>query len=103
MGDKALYDKFSAHPYYVATAPGVAFAYMPDFRRARKDVYVEAPTLAALADRIGVPAAELEKSAAAANSLTDRGPFFALGPVRAAASTRSSTAARRGSTTSRAT
>ena len=90
IGDRALYRKFSADPYYVATAPGVAFAYMPDFRRSRKDVYAEASTLPELATEIGVPAATLSKSVAAANEslaggsapLTE-GPFFALGPVRA--------------------
>lgn len=83
IGDTALFDRFSAYPYYVATAPGVAFAYMPDFRRARKDVFTEAPTLAALADQIGVPADELDISAAQSHSLSKTGPFFALGPVRA--------------------
>lgn len=83
IGDRALYEKFSTDPYHVATAPGVAFAYMPDFRRARPDVYAEAPTLESLADRIGVPAEHLTKSAAAAGTLNGQAPYFALGPVRA--------------------
>lgn len=83
IGDRALYEKFSTDPYHVATAPGVAFAYMPDFRRARSDVYAEAPTLAALADRIAVPAERLAASAAAAGTLSGQAPYFALGPVRA--------------------
>lgn len=90
VGDRTLYEKFSSDPHYVATAPGVAFAYMPDFRRSRKDVYAEAPTTDELAAEIGISAAALNKSIAdAAASVTGgaapltEGPYFALGPVRA--------------------
>lgn len=82
IGDHALYQKFSAQPHYVATAPGVAFAYMPDFRRARKDVYAEAAGVAELAQRIGIPAARLQESMDRAGTLC-AGTYFALGPVRA--------------------
>lgn len=90
VGDQTLFETFSSGDDFVASAPGVARAYMPDFRRSRKDVYVEADTLADLARKIGVPASgienAIEKSNAAARdgrARVERAPFFALGPVRA--------------------
>jgi succinate dehydrogenase/fumarate reductase flavoprotein subunit len=90
IGDRKLREIFSRAPNYVATAPGVAHAYLQDFRRARRDVYFEAPTLEALANKIGVPAKALQlavssaKEAATAGPGTalDSAPYFALGPVR---------------------
>jgi len=71
--DGALARRFSAWPHFISTAPGVAYAYLPDYRRNRKDVYAEAPTLEALARKLGMAALEA--------SFTEP-PFIALGPVR---------------------
>ena len=71
--DGPLARRFSAWPDFVSTAPGVAYAYMPDYKRNRPDVYTEAPTLKALAEKLGLP--KLEVSLASP-------PFVALGPVR---------------------
>ena len=71
--DGALARRFSAWPHFISTAPGVAYAYLPDYRRNRPDVYTEAPTLAALAQRLGMPSLEAGLTQA---------PFIALGPVR---------------------
>jgi fumarate reductase flavoprotein subunit len=71
--DGALARRFSAWPDFISTAPGVAYAYLPDYRRNRKDVYTEAPTLEALAGKLGMTALEA--------SFTEP-PFIALGPVR---------------------
>jgi succinate dehydrogenase/fumarate reductase flavoprotein subunit len=76
--DRAIAQQFSAWPHFISTAPGVAYAYLADYRRNRKDVFHGAPTLVGLAGQIGVPAAALER---AVGSL-DRAPFYALGPVR---------------------
>lgn len=76
--DAALAGKFSAWPHFVSTAPGVAYAYMPDYRRNRPDVFTEARTLNALADRLGMSKEVLGKSA----GTLIRAPFIALGPVR---------------------
>ncbi|MBI1397001.1 MAG: FAD-dependent oxidoreductase [Betaproteobacteria bacterium] len=92
--DGALARRFSAWPHFVSTAPGVAYAYVPDYRRNRPDVHVEAPTLAALETKLGMPSGSFEASArelARARANRDRGaqqaawepPFVALGPVRA--------------------
>jgi len=79
--DKPFADKFSAWPYFISTAPGVAYAYLPDYRRNRRDLFHQADTAQALARSIGVPAASLEKSIGALAG-GGRPPYFALGPVR---------------------
>jgi fumarate reductase flavoprotein subunit len=71
--DGAIARRFSGWPDFVSTAPGVAYAYLPDYRRNRLDVYTEAPTLKALARRLGMPAIE---------AVLTQPPFVALGPVR---------------------
>ncbi|HWA37819.1 MAG TPA: FAD-dependent oxidoreductase [Burkholderiales bacterium] len=76
--DGALAAKFSAWPHFVSTAPGVAYAYMPDYRRNRPDVFTQANDLASLAGKLGMQATELKKSA----EKLSRPPFIALGPVR---------------------
>ncbi len=81
--DDALARRFSAWPHFVSTAPGIAYAYLPDYRRNRRDVFNEAPTLAALAGRLGMDAEALAASAAQApRRRLGPGPFVALGPVR---------------------
>ncbi|MEP9377367.1 FAD-dependent oxidoreductase [Aquabacter sp. CN5-332] len=91
--DGPLARKFSGYPYYVSTASGFSYASMEDYRRNRQDIFHEAPTLAALAGQIGVPAKALEATVAKLNAeraktptpgrpeLKD-GPYVALGPVR---------------------
>ena len=48
----------------MSTAPGIAYAYVPDYRRNRPDVYRQAPTLAALADAAGMQPDTLEAAIA---------------------------------------
>jgi succinate dehydrogenase/fumarate reductase flavoprotein subunit len=87
--DHALADKFTAWPYFVSTAPGVAYAYLKDYRRNRADIYHQADTLEGLAASMGVPAANLSATIADYNA-TGRGtrleigrpPYCALGPVK---------------------
>ncbi len=84
--DGPIARRYKAWPHYISTAPGLAYAFLDDYRRNRPDVYTEAPTLESLANRLGVKASALRRSAAAsagdARALTE-GPFIALGPVRA--------------------
>ena len=81
--DGELARKFSAWPHFISTAPGVAYAYLPDYRRNRRDVYAQAPTVAALAARTGMDAATLQASLdASPRRRFAAGPFVALGPVR---------------------
>jgi succinate dehydrogenase/fumarate reductase flavoprotein subunit len=79
--DQNLYRKFSRWPYFISTAPGVAYAYMADYRRNRADIFHEAGTLEGLAASTGVPAENLAATFAGCSKLR-QGPFFALGPVK---------------------
>lgn len=87
--DQALATKFSGWPYFVSTAPGIAYAYIDDYRRCRKDIFGRADTVDALAKQLGVPPAQLADTLMQYNA-TERGerppiaqgPFYALGPVR---------------------
>ena len=91
--------RFSAWPDFISTAPGVAYAYLPDYRRNRPDIHQQAGTLAELASRLGMPSAALEASVRAYNRQVtaqagaaglnqaprpalETAPFTALGPVR---------------------
>ena len=92
--DARLARQFSAWPHFVSTAPGVAYAYVPDYRRNRPDVYCEASTIADLASKLGMSGQALQNTVSAHNSdATLQGangsrptlaepPFIALGPVR---------------------
>ena len=92
--DARLARQFSAWPHFVSTAPGVAYAYVPDYRRNRQDVYTQAPSLTQLATRLDVSAAALNATVSEHNAaLSAEGaeaqrpalvdpPFIALGPVR---------------------
>ena len=87
--DHALASKFSAWPCFVSTAPGVAYAYLEDYRRNRSDIYHQAGSVEDLAVAMGVPRGDL---VAAINGYNGAGrkmrpplaqaPFYALGPVK---------------------
>lgn len=89
--DGDLADAFQAWPNFVSTAPGIAYAYVDDYRRNRPDIFHRADTLAELAGKTGMNAAALERAVAAYNDSEAGGdrrrmekpPFIALGPVRA--------------------
>ena len=87
--DDALAEKFEAWPYFVSTAPGVAYAYLSDYRRNRRDIYHQANTVAGLAQSMRVPrsalAATLERYNAGDHGerpALARAPYYALGPVK---------------------
>ena len=87
--DQRLAAMFTGWPYFLSTAPGVAYAYLGDYRRNRSDIFHEAPTIEALADRMGVPKDNLARtlenynaSARETRPALDRGPYYALGPVK---------------------
>ena len=88
--DHKLATQFSRWPYFVSTAPGVAYAYIDDYKRSRRDIFKKADSLGALAAEMGVPGDALTQAIDAYNNDSDRtrppitdGPFYALGPVRA--------------------
>lgn len=88
--DEAVASKFKQWPYFVSTAPGVAYAYLKDYQRNRPDIFHRASTLQGLADSMGVPLPALRETVDAYNNSTDRsgrpalgaGPYYALGPVK---------------------
>jgi fumarate reductase flavoprotein subunit len=82
--DGRLAQRFSAWPHFVSTAPGVAYAYVPDYRRNRRDVYTEADSVGELAGKLGMDARALEESCAKTGerAALAEAPFIALGPVR---------------------
>ncbi len=77
--DGRLAQQFSAWPHFVSTAPGVAYAYVPDYRRNRPDVFTEAASLTELARKLQMPPQALETAAGKRKGET---PFIALGPVK---------------------
>jgi succinate dehydrogenase/fumarate reductase flavoprotein subunit len=88
--DSRLARAYSAAPNYISTAPGIAYAYLGDYRRNRKDVFHKAATLPKLAAQLGMTQAQLvetveqynSKTATAKRATIVEGPFYALGPVR---------------------
>jgi hypothetical protein len=89
--DGAIAERFTAWPHFISTAPGVAYAYIGDYRRNRRDICHEGQSVAELAGRIGVPAGKLEDTivrsnaaqVAAGRPALTRAPWIALGPIKA--------------------
>jgi fumarate reductase flavoprotein subunit len=87
--DARVAQDFEAWPNFISTAPGVAYAYLADYRRNRRDVFAQASTLDALAQALHMPQGSLATAVAAHNAAAGNrrrfgdGPFVALGPVRA--------------------
>jgi succinate dehydrogenase/fumarate reductase flavoprotein subunit len=78
---QGLARQFSRWPNYVSTAPGVAYAYIPDYRRNRPDVFSQASDLRKLATQLNMSPEMLEQAVANVAGF-DQPPFVALGPVR---------------------
>lgn len=89
--DGALAAAFQSWPNFISTAPGIAYAYLDDYRRNRPDIFFQGKTLAELAAKTGMDPEKLKKSVDEYNAIYaggDRGPmqtppFVALGPVQA--------------------
>ncbi|HZM47850.1 MAG TPA: FAD-dependent oxidoreductase [Burkholderiales bacterium] len=87
--DHTLAQRFTAWPHYISTAPGIAYAYLADYRRNRADIYHEAATVEGLARSMDVPADALARTLSEYNG-GERGarpaiaaaPYYALGPVK---------------------
>lgn len=87
--DSKIGTAFQAWPNAVSTAPNVAYAYLDDYKAARKDLYHEASSVEDLARSLNVDASTLKAALVAHNAAQtsaekrhDTPPFFALGPVR---------------------
>lgn len=87
--DARIAATFRAWPHFVSTAPGVAYAYLDDYRRHRRDICTSAPGLDELAAKLALPPAALRATVDAYNAGArgDRPalaepPFTALGPAK---------------------
>lgn len=87
--DQKVAEKFSGWPYYISTAPGVAYAYLDDYRRNRPDIFHQSATIPGLAASMGVSdqaltqtLAEYNASERQARPALDQGPYYALGPIK---------------------
>jgi succinate dehydrogenase/fumarate reductase flavoprotein subunit len=87
--DKRMVELFSGWPHFISTAPGVAYAYVDDYRRNRKDIFAQSATLEGLAGKLAIPAATLAQTLRTHNTSAGNrpkigdGPYVALGPLRA--------------------
>ena len=77
--DARIAERFRRYPYFISTAPGIAYAYFDDYAWGRPDLVQRGETPEALAGRIG---AQPDRLRAAAEKLSGR-PLFAMGPVQA--------------------
>lgn len=76
--DARIAERYRAWPHFISTAPGIAYAYLADYRRNRADICTEATRIETLAARLGMDPAALARSAEGLGA----GPYLALGPVR---------------------
>ncbi|MCC6535710.1 MAG: FAD-dependent oxidoreductase [Burkholderiales bacterium] len=77
--DESVAQRFKRYPNYISTAPGIAYAYFPDYERGRPDLVHRACSVQALAQRLGMAVERLRAATAGLGS----GMLYALGPVRA--------------------
>jgi succinate dehydrogenase/fumarate reductase flavoprotein subunit len=84
--DSRIGESLSKWPNYISTAPGVAYAFLDDYRRNRKDIFHTGSTIGELAKKISVPRDALEKTIGALGNDAGSGewkpPYIALGPLR---------------------
>lgn len=89
--DEEVAQKLRGWPHFVSTAPGIAYAYLQDYRRNRRDIFHRGGSIEELARSMGAPAEALAATLAAYNAdatargprpSLSRGPFTALGPVK---------------------
>jgi succinate dehydrogenase/fumarate reductase flavoprotein subunit len=87
--DRRIAERFSRWPDFVSTAPGAGYAYVPDYRLHRRDLWHQEQTIEALAGSLAMPAealratvADYNKSVAGSERLAMlEPPFCALGPL----------------------
>jgi fumarate reductase flavoprotein subunit len=91
--DGAIADAFESWPNYISTAPGIAYAYVADYRRNRADLFHSAPTLETVTAQLGIPRKVARATVDAVNAKRDNagerspkplsnGPYSLLGPAK---------------------
>ena len=98
--DGPLVDRYSKWPHFVSTAPDIAYAYVADYLRLRKDITASAQTLERLASRRGLDPVRLSQTVDSYNARArdgradpfgrndhrrpfGPGPWVLMGPARA--------------------
>jgi succinate dehydrogenase/fumarate reductase flavoprotein subunit len=87
--DACVANSFTAWPNFISTAPGVAYAYVDDYRRNRPDIFTQGESLDALARKLAMPGNALAATISRHNDARGNrpafgaGPYVSLGPVRA--------------------
>lgn len=98
--DAKLAEKFRGFPYFISTFPGVAYAYLDDYQRSRKDIFFTSDTLDGVANKAGIDAGGLFETIDRYNRFVrsqndldfgkkvlpceiETPPFFVLGPIKA--------------------
>jgi succinate dehydrogenase/fumarate reductase flavoprotein subunit len=71
--DQRLIEHYSTWPHFVSTAPEIAYAYVEDYLRLRRDVAVQAATLEELARRRSLSADRLRETVERYNNYVDSG------------------------------
>ena len=84
--DQKIADKYSSWPNFIATAPGVSYAYIKDFQRTRPDIFRKANTIKSLSSGLQMPLDNLESSIKEHNQSNKikitNPPFYVLGPAK---------------------
>ena len=60
--DDQIAARLQKWPNFISTAPDIAYAYLADYKRDRRDIYWEAPSLEGLAEKLGMSSALLEQA-----------------------------------------
>lgn len=98
--DGKIARKFKGFPNFISTFPGVAYAYLDDYRRSRKDIFFTSETLEVVARKASIDAGNfletidryngfvrLQKDLDFGRTLLpceiDTPPFYVLGPIKA--------------------
>jgi len=98
--DAKVARKFRSFPYFISTFPGVAYAYIDDYRRSRKDIFSSSDRLVILATQTKIDPKGLvdtinrynrfvmlqedsDFGRATLSCKIDTPPFYALGPIKA--------------------
>ena len=79
---KKIANDFSNWPNFISTAPGVAYAYLKDYKNTRPDLYFESKDIVDLAEKLDISEINLRKSLEG-HDFSHNGPLYALGPAKA--------------------
>ena len=79
---KKIANDFSKWPNFISTAPGVAYAYIKDYKNTRPDLYFESKDIVDLAEKLDISEINLRKSLEG-HDFSHNGPLYALGPAKA--------------------